>query len=454
MKSKKKMVIIGSIIVVFAVMVIIFKVSALGKGGGNAVEAVESKVYVKTALATYTEKEASLSYKATLDSKEEGIVSSKVSGKVIKILFDNGTEVNAGDPLIVLDDKDLRNQLKTAQNQLNTLQIQLKNANTQYDSALNQIDSYENQLKSSQNQLNVSGPNLDKAQVSLDNAQKNYDRYKTLFDSGVITQVDLDNASNTLKVAQADFKTAQANMNSLNINIDTAKINLKNAQVSVESAKNGIEVAKANIEAQKISIDTINDSIANTIIKAPITGKVSNKNVELGQIIAAGGGSILAKVEVVNTLNALVDVSQEDAVSVKIGQKASVYTDTKKSAQSEGVVETVDAAADPTSRVVKCEIQISNDNNTLKPGMSCKVQIFSGEKHEVITIPQKALLEDEGTYSVFVLKNGKAVKQSVTIGEVSNDSVEITKGVKSKDKIIITNLSTLQNGDSVKETAE
>lgn len=394
MKKVKKIILYSviSLIIVGGISVSKSKVFSDGINKDNSkVTAVNSKTSVQVQQAKTIEKDSGASYKATLEAYEEGIVSSKISGKVAQILFENGKSVSQGDSLIVLDDTDIRNQLRSA----------------------------ESQLKISQSQLSSSELALQKLNIGVENAQRNYDRTKSLFEQGAVAKVEFENAETALKNSKTDY----------------------------DSGKASIEISKASIESAQVSIDNLQNSLNDMVIKAPISGVMDGKTVSLGQM--ASPGTVLAKVNNTSSVYAVIQVEQENIKNIQIGQKASVKINGGDDKTYEGVINRIDASADPNARVFSCKILLDNKDNSLHPGVFAKAQILSSEKASVLVVPIEALGGNEGQYYVLVSDNGVAKKHKVTIGETDKNMVEIKSGIKSEDKVICSNTSTLQDGDKI-----
>ncbi|ODA40433.1 RND efflux tramsporter, membrane fusion protein [Desulfosporosinus sp. BG] len=136
------------------------------------------------------------SYKATLEADQEGVVSSKNAGKVISILFDDDKQVTQGETLVVLDDQDIKNQIKSAESQ-----------------------------------LEISKASLQKPEANLENTQLSYDRTKKLVEQGAVAQVELDNAETSLKMIKADIASSQASIQAAQTNIDNLNTDLANMTI-------------------------------------------------------------------------------------------------------------------------------------------------------------------------------------------------------------------------------
>ena len=389
MTKVKKIVICAVVIIAVIGAIVVKNVIASNAKKANIVVTV-SKTAVEVQNVKMVEKNSSDTYKATLEAYQQGIISSKLSGRVVSVVFENGQYVNQGDTLVTLDDQDARNSIKTAQGQLQV----------------------------NEQQLNSSQVALEKLKINLDDAKRNYERQKALFEKEAISKVDLEAAEKTLNNAQADCNSGNAT----------------------------IETSKANIEAQKISISNLQDTLNNTVIKAPISGAISDKSVNIGQM--ASQGTAIAKVNDISSVYATIQIPQDKINNVKIGQAATITVEGSDKTYN-GVVQNIDLSADATARVFNCKIKIDNSDKTLYPGVYAKAELISSEKIQVISVPINALVGNEGDYSVFINDNGIAKKQKVTIGETDENNVEITSGINDGDEIICTNTSTLQDGAEV-----
>ena len=388
MKKVKKIVIFAVVIVAVIGAIVVKNNLSANKNANVAV--VVSKKAVEVQKVKSVQKNSSDTYKANLEASEQGIINSKISARVISVSVENGQYVNAGDTIVTLDAQDIQNNIRAS----------------------------ESQLKVTEQQLNSAQVSLKKLKTNLDDATRNYDRQKTLYEKGGISKADFEAAEKTFNNAQADYETGNVT----------------------------IETSKANIEVQKISIANLQDNLNNTVIKSPISGVISDKSVNIGQM--ASQGTALAKVNNISSVYATIQVQQDKINNLKIGQAATITLDGSDQTYS-GILQNIDLSADATSRVFNCKIKIDNSNNILHPGVFAKVDLISDQKIEIINAPINALVGSEGNYSVFINDNGVAKKQKVTIGETDENNVQITSGIKDGDEIICTNTSTLQDGNEV-----
>lgn len=401
MKKVRKIVIYALVVAFLLVGTFIVKFISSNSKTDN-VMASENKLSVEVYKAELKDRMSGDTYKSTLEAYEQGIISSKISAKVTKVVVENGQYVNEGDTIAVLDDQDIQNSIKTA-----TAQLEVN----------------EKQVNSAEQQLNSTQTSLEKLKINVDDAQRNYDREKALFDAGAVSQSELDASEKALNTSKADYNSGQAN---------------------IEISKASIESAKASVEAQKVNIEKLQNDLNNVVIKAPISGVISEKNVNVGQII--NQGAVLAKINDISYVFATIQVPQEKINDIEVGKPADVTLEDNNMVHN-GTLDSIDLSGDSTLRVFNCKIKMENSNKELLPGEYAKVNFSNTENNnKVITIPVSSLAGSEGDYYVFINDNGVASKVSVDIGDADENNVEIISGVKEGDEIICTNMSSLKDG--------
>lgn len=385
--SKRRMFLVVITVVIFIAGVIFFRhngfqLTLAAKGNQSGTKVTSNKLAVKVIKPGELGQSAGSTYKATLEADQEGIISSKNSGKALSILFDDGQQVSQGEELVILDDQDIQNQVKSAESQ-----------------------------------LEVSKAALQKTEANLENAQRTYDRTKQLVEQGAAAQVELDNADTSLKTTQADIASNQA-----------------------------------SIQAAQTNIDNLKTSLADMIIRAPITGVIDGKNVSLGQFLTPG--NVLGKVMDISSVDAIIEIDQALIKNVKIGQKAKVTLNEDVTQTYEGVVKSINTSADSSSRAFKVKIQLDNQKLSLRPGVSARVMLIDDAKTHNFVIPVALITGKEGNYFVYINDNGIARKRTVTVGNLFNNQAEIKSGLKGNEAIISTNLNTLQDGDAITVVSE
>lgn len=254
-------------------------------------------------------------------------------------------------------------------------------------------------------QLAASQAILDKAVTNLTSLTQDYNRGKALFQAGAISQKAMDDLENGLNAARADVAAAEA---------------------SVANAR---------------------EELAGTIMRAPISGLVANRNVKRGQMLAAGTPVLL--VEDLAEVFVLVKVGQKDLDYIKTGLDCSVMVDTYPDRKFAGQVLAINPAAEAGSRVFECKVKVKNPDDLLKPGMFARVSIKISEAQAVLAVPLEALSSKQGMYYVFIPEGEVVKEKKVDIGTLMGTMVEIKSGLSGGQLIVTSNVNKLKDGDRI-----
>jgi len=245
----------------------------------------------------------------------------------------------------------------------------------------------------------------------------------------------------------------------------TATNNLKIADVDLMSSKEQLEQARALLDQQE-------DRLSKTRVYAPIDGTVTTLDIKVGETAIASStnipGSSLMTIANPATIQTEVNVDEADIANVEIGQKAQVVAIAYPDAPVEGVVESIAVSAkiatgqQGQSFAIKIRL-LEPEKITLRPGMTCRAEIFTATKGGVLAAPIQAILVDENlstdavTRDVFVNRNGRAVKVSVEVGIADDTYQEIVSGLKPGDEVVTGPdrvLRALEDGDRISPTVE
>ncbi|MBN7773546.1 efflux RND transporter periplasmic adaptor subunit [Clostridium aminobutyricum] len=285
--------------------------------------------------------------------------------------------------------------------------------------------------------------------------------------SGQVTQVLFENGDKveqgqalaTLddKDLQNQMKTAKVDLSKLQLELDAAKSDADIAgqlyaggacsKTSYDTAMRAYKTVLANVELKKIELQDILNSLNDCIIKSPVTGEASGKNITVGQYL--NQGTVIASVKNNTSIKAEIQLLQNDLEKVAVGQEVTLKLSHDDTMTYKGFVETIATSANSQTRAFDCLIKIDNTAGALKSGVFGTIEISDKENQKTLAAPMSAVAGSEGNYSAFTIENGLARKVPVEIGVVSNDMVEITSGLKEGDRIITSNLNSLQDGDKV-----
>ena len=146
-----------------------------------------------------------------------------------------------------------------------------------------------------------------------------------------------------------------------------------------------------------------------------------------------------------------IDVSEVDYPRLKKGNKALIKIDAYPDKEFEGRLTKLDKYIEPQTRTAQAEIEVPNKEDLLIPGSFARLTLLTGT-HKTLVMPLDALLRMPGTgsYYCFKVENNRAKKVFLKIGVIQDNLVEIKKGLKEGDLVIVSGQGALEEGVSVK----
>jgi RND family efflux transporter MFP subunit len=361
---------------VYAIIAIIIFVTGYFVVGSFTKSAIEVKLttVIKQSPA---KSNAVLTASGYVVAQRKASVSSKGTGILVYLGVVEGDKVKSGQIIARLDDRDIVAQLDQAKSNLQLYQAQLKET------------------------------------------ENNFNREKELFDRGLSSQQDLDQA-------EANYKSLLAN----------------------------IDIAQAGIRAAEVALE-------NMIIRAPFDGTVLTKNAEVGEIVAPFGASTTSRAAVVtiadmNSLMVETDVSESNIEKIKQDLDCEIALDAYPDKSYQGYVFKIVPTADRSKATVLVKVGFKSYDSRVLPEMSAKVSFLSETKKEeenqlpVLTIPLSAVDEVNGKKIVYVVKNDKAIQKEITTGRLLGNYVEIISGLEEGNEIIDNLNEKIKDGIQVK----
>ena len=185
----------------------------------------------------------------------------------------------------------------------------------------------------------------------------------------------------------------------------------------------------------------------NSTILSPITGIVTARNFESGDLFAQ---MPILHIMQINKLKVMANVSEQYYTSVKVGQPVSIEVDIFPGEVFEGKVSRINPALDAATRTFGVEITIPNGKERLRPGMYARATFSMGERENVM-IPDQALQKQTGSSEryVYVIKDGVAEYRLVKDGRRVGDKIEILEGLTAGEQVATTSFTRLISGKKV-----
>jgi RND family efflux transporter MFP subunit len=185
----------------------------------------------------------------------------------------------------------------------------------------------------------------------------------------------------------------------------------------------------------------------NSVIKSPISGVVTARNFEPGDLFAS---MPILHIMQINQLKVMANVSETYYPNVKVGQKVNISVDIYPDEVFEGTVSRINPALDAATRTFGVEITIPNSNLRLRPGMYARTTFNMGQR-ESIMIDDVAVQKQAGSSEryVFVVKDGVAEYRFVRDGRRVGNLIEIIDGLSAGEQVATTSFTRLANGKKV-----
>ncbi len=201
---------------------------------------------------------------------------------------------------------------------------------------------------------------------------------------------------------------------------------------------------KNTLDLQKEVVEQLRK---NSTIKSPISGVVTARNFENGDLFAS---MPILHIMQIDKLKVKANVSEQYFTSVKVGDKVTIEVDIYPGQQFEGVVSRINPAFDARTRTFGVEITIPNKSMVLRPGMYARA-IFNMGQRQSVMVADKAVQKQSGSSEryVYVIKDGVADYRFVTDGRRVGDMVEIIEGLEAGEEVATTSFTRLMNGKAV-----
>lgn len=392
-------------------------------------------------IPTYIEATGNLASDAQTD------VAPAVAGKITEVNFDIGSYVNQGDVLVRLDSRDAAIRVEQAQAQVEQQRKAVGQAEANVDQAIASLRQTQARLGVTDGQTfqirDFSQVKTITAQLEL--AEKELGRSERLLESGDISKSLYDQRRSQRDALLGQLDEARSNAAVAIRAINTAQSAVDTARAAAASARAGIATLEAQVaQAQK--------AVTDTVIRAPISGYVSDKVADVGEYISPNTpNSKVATIVRTSTLRLRIDVPEQAIGKISNGQGISLQTSAYPERSFAGVVARVSPSVNTTARTLVVEAEVQNTEGLLKPGQFATVRITQSKPEPAVMIPVAAVKTVGDTNSVFVIKDGAAREQFVQLGLLENDLIQVKQGLIEGDLVAVGNLGALTDGVLVRQ---
>lgn len=328
----------------------------------------------------------------TLAAEEEVVLSLKVTGRVKDIYVDLGSRVRKGQPLVKLESTDFELRVQQAEAALEQARARL---------------SLQGEDKDSEPQVNPKDTGVVRqAEAQLEQARLTQDRMTSLWDQGLISRSQYDDAIAAFRVAEARYQDA----------IDE----VSNRQALWYQRKAELEIARKQL--------------SDSVLASPIDGSVQVRHISPGQYLASGDSALT--IVRVHPLRLKLAVPERESSSVKKGQTVQVSVEGDQS-RYYGKVARLSPALTTDNRTLMIEAEIPNEQGLLRPGAFAKAEIVVASETPAVLVPKSAIVTFAGLDKVIVVEKNQTLEKRVRTGRQTKDQVEILEGLKAGEMIVV-----------------
>jgi membrane fusion protein (multidrug efflux system) len=277
----------------------------------------------------------------------------------------------------------------------------------------------------------------------------NVDKGNSVKDGDLLAEIEAPEMLADLVKAKAEAEAAQ---------IDYKRVSEAQKKASDLVMPQTVDAARAKSGVAVAGVQRIETLLSYAKITAPFSGIITKRWVDPGALIPAATSSSAPKSAAVVTLmdfnRVRIDVAIPDteAPFVKTELPVKVTVDELPGRTFDGAITRFAYALDESTKTMATEIEISNPDLALRPGMWASVEIELQKKENALLVPAETLVTEKNKSSVFVVRDSKAQKVSVTTGFDDGVNVEILKGCGPSDAIIIAGKQSVTDGQKVQAT--
>ena len=271
-------------------------------------------------------------------------------------------------------------------------------------------------------------------------------------------QAKVIQAQGNLAESQARLAKAKSDLEMVE---PLAKMNALSQREFV-AAKEAYNAALAKMSASAASLDNARIELGYCRITAPITGLIGISKVRVGDYVRPGAISVLNTISDLGDVRVRFTISEQEYLRIfrelnkensslkGVGESITLKLSDGSMYPQLGKASFADRQIDPSTGAITFEAAFPNPDRLLRPGQYVKVGVVTDVRKNAIVIPQRAVIEMQGIYQVYVLgADNKVEMKIITPGPAFKDGYVIEEGLKAGDKIAIGGTSLLRNGSVI-----
>lgn len=456
-RKKKIFAIVASCVAVGVIAISLTGMAGSGGRGGDMEEETSKKTVVEVLTPTRGNIVVSGSFVGTVEPGQQVTVYPKAAGEVLEVNFKVGDTVEAGDVLMEIDSKTLRNTIAQTQAGLNSAQAKTalslemaKQDQELYNSNL--ADGYNANLASAEANVISAENGVDTAAAALRTAQRQrrdfindgiYPVSMTSMEGMVDEELIKDQLRDAVVQAELTLEKAQAALETAKNNLEITKKSLEDSKQNMED---GVKMAELNADMTQtqLQLQQLQDNLKDYSVTTPISGTIEQCNVD--------------PYDMVSSQTAVYVVSNKDlfTVSFSVAESALTYmhpgnriTLEKDGSTCAGTISEVSNMVDSKTGLYTVKATVENPPFEMRSGSTIKLYADTQKAENEIMIPIDCVYYDSGSPYVYVFKDNTAVKTMIETGISDAQYIQVKSGLTLSDELIVTWSASLFDGAEV-----
>ena len=281
--------------------------------------------------------------------------------------------------------------------------------------------------------------------------------------AGSVAKIDFESGQHVQQgdlLVQLDVSTDEAQLRGFEAQADLGKISLQRARelhATNANPQSDLDSAEAQYKQAVANVDNQRAVIAKKTIRAPFTGRVGIRQINLGQYLASG--SEIVTLQAFDPIYVNFYLPEQDITDLRTGQAIRIAVEAYPGTTFTGEISAVNAKVDDATHNVQVQATLRNADERLVPGMFATADVVLPRQDKFVTVPETAIVYNPYGNAVYVIEKPAgtggadpliARQRFVQLGETRGDQVAVVKGVQVGDEIVTAGQLKLRNGSPVR----
>ncbi len=403
-------------------------------------------------------------------------VFARLSGVVEEVRVREGDVVRPGQVLVVLDPRELRYQVEQARAAVRTQEVAVQQAQAAVQTQRLQVEQARANLQAQQARLRqlLSGAppeqvrqaeeQVRQAQAAVEYSRAQLRRTEELYQQGFVAQQAVDAARTDLAIQEARLRAAEEQLKLLRrgpsaeevevvrSQVRQAEAALRQAEAQLAQARVSLQHARSVLAQARTNLRQAEALLAERIVRAPVRGVVASVGVDLGDSVSPA--TRLVQLVRISPVEVTISVPERDLGQIRPGMEAVVRADAFPDRTFSGRVVRLSPVVSSETRTATVRVEVQNSDFALRPGMTARVELTLARRERAVTVPVYAVVERDGERVVFVVEGGVARARPVVLGISDGRQVEVVRGVRAGEAMVVAGQETLRDGMPVRSAGQ